>query len=204
MVGASSRRDQGVRVTIREIAETAGCNPETVRRITASRMPGKMVKGKVTRFTWDEAHQLMAMLPRTNSVDLPQPPTTGVVGQPDRLDRLEAIVEKLVGAVATLAAQIPTRSNVSALPAPQPQLVPEIPVRKQIVNVVNDYAVKFEDGQFEHVWRRLYKEFGDRYGMDVKARASHKGIKPIEYLEREGLLEPLYLVAIAVLGKGAA
>lgn len=125
---------------------------------------------------------------------------SGSTPQSDRLDRLESIVEKLVTAFVAIAApgkDVVTQKAITST-------VPEIPTRVLIKNLVDKYAVEFGDRDFNGCWWRLYKEFGDRYQMNVRARADNRNIRPIDYLESEGLLSELYAVAILVFGKGAA
>lgn len=118
------------------------------------------------------------------------------------LDLIAAIVAKTVATTLThLDGRYQRRdggldgfpSGFKALPATT--MPPEIPVRRQVTNLVNDYADRHLNGDFRKAWGELYKDFGDRYGMNVTERARNRGRKGIEYLADEGLLRELLMVA---------
>jgi len=167
-------------MTIREIAETAGCGTNTVKRWVSENMPTKMEKGKVTRFTWEEAHRVMDAMPKRNNVTQ--------MGQVDRIDRLETMVEKLLGAVLALTAQNQLTPRLS-LQAPQ------IKPRDHVNQIVRDYAHR-AGVDFSTAWGDLYREFGYRTNSAPKVAAKNRGMGVLDYLESEGLIETLEAVAM--------
>ena len=195
-------------MTFTEIANAAGCSERTVRRYARKTWPERTFKGKFgADLNEGDSVKLMGLIPKRNDVTTGQP-TGQLSGLTDRDRELISMVvaETVKAILPTLQFAQPQRPQLApaALPAPAQRIIPDIPIRKQLVNLVNEYAAKHEASNFESTWTRLYREFGDRYGINVKARASHKGIKPIDWIDREGLMESLYLVAITVYGRGAA
>ena len=89
-----------------------------------------------------------------------------------------------------------TQPKQKALP-----IIPEVPVRKKIINVVNSWAAKKGRSDYESAFHGLYKNFGDRYGMDVEKRAANRHMKSIDYLEQEGKIEELYVCAVKLYGE---
>lgn len=209
-------------MTFKEIAEVAGCSDRTARKYARKTWPNRNFTGTLgARLSEADSRMLMDQLPKRNMVEsgksgkssAEKVPVSQVATVPSdmekfvdrRLDRLESVVERLIGAIATITGAVQNQQpQQKSLP-----FIPEIPVRKQIANVVNEWVMKRTNGQrdqmaFANAFQRLYKDFGDRYGIDVVKRAENRGIKPIEYLEREGKLEELYLVAITIFMKGSA
>jgi hypothetical protein len=156
-------------MTIREIADTAGCSEKSVKRIVADLWPAKMEHGKVTRFSLEEANKLMTVLPKKNMVS--NSGQMSSVGAGDRMDRLEALVEKLLGAVVALSVQAP-RLAIAA---------PQVKPRDHVNQIVRRYADR-SGMDFSTAWRDLYREF--------------RGMGVLDYLEAEGLIETLEAVAL--------
>lgn len=174
-------------MTIKEIADTAGCGVNTVKRWVSENMPTKMEKGKVTRFTWEEAHKVMDAMPKRNNVaqmvQVPSPIGTG-----DRIDRLEAMVEKLVSAFLAMSVQ---NQPVQRMALEAPQIKP----RDNINKIVREYANR---NGIDHrtAWGDLYREFGYRTNSDPKKCAKNRGMSVIDYIEAEGMIETLEAIAI--------
>ena len=195
-------------MNFKQIADVAGCSERTVRRYARKTWPERSFTSKFgADLNEGDSVKLMALIPKRNDVATGQ--TTGQLSGLSERDRqlIGLVVAETVKAILpTLQlAQPQAGQNVQvALPAPSQRIIPDIPMRKQVVNLVNEYSAKHEASNFESTWTRLYREFGDRFGINVKARASHKGIKPIDWVDREGLMESLYLVAITIFSRGAA
>lgn len=188
-------------MTIREIAETAGCNEKTVRRIVGDKMPGKIQNGKVTRFTWDEAHQLMAWLPKRNQVDLghdlgqmSEVATRNLEGStltPRDMELIAgimtAVMANLDGRVKGIEAKIESRQAL--LPAPQ------VKPRDHVNQIVRRHADR-SGMDFSTAWRDLYREFGYRTNSAPTVAAKNRGMGVLDYLEAEGLIDTLEAVAL--------
>jgi len=87
-------------MTIKELANVAGCNQKTVRVLAKKLFPELLKKGIQTQFTNDQAIGLMIKLPKKNFVQKSQQPITKVQG--NKIDRLENMVEKLCLAVTQI------------------------------------------------------------------------------------------------------
>lgn len=190
-------------MTIRELAETAGCSEKTVKRIVAEKMPGKMQHGKVTRFTWDEAHKIMELLPKRNVVDSGQMSSVQVTNVPsgdtavmlakiaEAMGAIALAVENISGRVSKVESRIEQRQAL--LPAPQ------ISPRQNISKLVRKYAEK-NDFEYNEVWRELYREYGYRTHSNPSIAAKNRGMSVIDYLDSEGQIETLEAVALDFLG----
>lgn len=199
-------------MTIKEIATTAGCNEKTVKRIVAEKFPGKMQHGKVTRFTWEEAHALMAILPKRNMVsDLGQMssvPTANVLSSEVAagssltsrdLDMISAIVSRTVAMTIqqldVRLSKIETRVEERQALLPAPKIKP----RDHISKLVREYAER-NHVEFRTVWSDLYREFGYRTNTNPKKCAESRGMSIIDYLDAEGQIGTLEAVALDHLG----
>jgi len=184
-------------MTIREIAETAGCAERTVKRWIAENMPGRMEKGKTTHLSYDEATRLMAALPKKNLVqDLGQ--LSQVESQPaDLVTIIKAVVQELVPALLSALRGGPTAPARTALPAP-PDLEPRDALRK----LVDGYARTQGGGPAYHsAWADLYREFGYRYHRDIARAAKNRGQSVLEYADDEDIIGQLYMIAWQLYGQ---
>lgn len=107
--------------------------------------------------------------------------TTAIV----RLDQWEK--EKAVAARRLMQFPSPEELGVE-------EDVPERPLRSCLGELVRAHAYTSARG-FDEVWRELYREFRDRYGVDLRARARNRNAKPLDVAEEEGLMEALYALA---------
>lgn len=88
---------------------------------------------------------------------------------------------------------------------PEPSVeAEELTTRAKVRRLVNDYcAAKLVHQQ--EVWRRLYREFKDRYHIDLRQRAKNiqaaggKKFGPMDICEQLGKIEELYAVAFDLL-----
>lgn len=192
-------------MTIRELAEAAGCNEKTVRRIVNEKMPGKIVNGKVTRFDWTEAHALMKLLPKKNMVDLghnlgqmpevaPQNTEGSTLSARD-LDLISAIVSRTVAMTIQQLdlrlSKIEERVEERQALLPAPQIKP----RTHVNQIVRQYADRV-GMDFQSAWTDLYREFGYRTNTAPKVAAKKRDMGVLDYLESEGLIETLEAVAL--------
>jgi hypothetical protein len=192
-------------MSLKEIADTAGCSYRTVKTYAKKLWPQSSFRNR--RLTASEAQTLMEALPKRQMVEgmgksaLPQ----GQIGTSTadaRLDRLEGMVEKLVGAVTVLAsgAQGATRTPApAALPAP-PDLQPRDALRK----LVDGYARSQGGGPaFQAAWAELYREFGYRYHRDIVRSAKNRNQSVLDYADSEDIIGQLYLLAAQLYRKEA-
>lgn len=84
-------------------------------------------------------------------------------------------------------------------------VVPEIPLRKQIVRLVRDYVYihphDFESYEAAYVY--LYTEFKYRYGVDIMLCARNREIRTIDYIESIGKQSDLLALAHKLFGDKA-
>lgn len=185
-------------MTFKEIAETAGCSVLTVKRFVADKYPGRTRKGKVTRFTYSEATEIMEALPKRNMVgnldQKIQKPKSNDIG--DRLDRLEQIVERLAQAVTALVAadmqkKVDGQGGISWQHDPWRRLgppigpveeAPPLTMRMRVNMAVRSMAAQ-EGRPQEWVWNDLYRQYDYRQGHKVKVLAENRGCSPLDVVE---------------------
>jgi seryl-tRNA synthetase len=84
---------------------------------------------------------------------------------------------------------------------PEPEIEAEVlTTRAKLNRLVRDYSAA-NAIHFQEVWKRVYREFRDRYHMDLKARAKNLPAKfgALDVCEQQGLIEELYAVAFELL-----
>lgn len=96
-------------------------------------------------------------------------------------------------------------ADLRSLPAPSVEAAP-VSLRMQISRLVRD-AVIAKGIAYEVAWRSIYRDFRDRYHVDLKARSKNTqrpgtktpSKKPLDICEELEMLEQLYAVATDVL-----
>lgn len=88
---------------------------------------------------------------------------------------------------------------------PNPTVEAEsLTTRSKLNRLVRDYS-SAKAIEFREVWRRLYREFKDRYHIDLKQRAKNasaatgRNFKALDVCEQLNLIEELYAVAFELL-----
>lgn len=76
----------------------------------------------------------------------------------------------------------------------------ELTTRAKLNRLVRDYSAATAI-HHQEIWRRLYREFRDRYHIDLKARAKNlpKKLSTLDICEQLGKIEELYAVAFEIL-----
>jgi len=184
-------------MTIREIADTAGCSEKTVKRIVAGLWPDKMQHGKVTRFTLAEANKLMEVLPKKNMVGnsghlspvatLPKESNL----TPKDMELIAGIVSAVFANLETRMVRIESRVEQRAALLPPPQIKP----RDHVNKIVREYANR-EAVDHSTAWGDLYREFGYRTNSNPKVSAKNRGMSVIDYIEAEGMIDTLEAIAM--------
>jgi hypothetical protein len=104
------------KMTVNEIADLASVSPLTVRRQIKELFPGKLENGKKTTLNQAEATAIMAELRKPGFIEPIQNEQVPIQNeQVSRLDRMERMMEQLIGAIgATVAKQ----NAIAPPPAP--------------------------------------------------------------------------------------
>lgn len=184
-------------MTIREIADTAGCSEKTVKRVVSGLWPEKMQHGKVTRFTLSEANKLMEVLPKKNMVgnsghlSSVSATTKESTLTPKDMELIAGIVSAVFANLETRMGRIESRVAERAALLPPPQIKP----RDHVNQIVRKYA-EANGIDFPTAWGDLYREFGYRTNSAPKVAAKNRGMGVLDYLESEGLIETLEAVAL--------
>ena len=175
-------------MTITQIAETAGCSRDTVKRLVKIMFPNLKSKGKgiALDLNEDKCLQLMDKLPKKNYVDLPSANTPSNIVQNTHVD-YEAIGKMI--AVAVSAAIAPLIKQIQA-PKNQPLQIEHVPEKstRAIFRQHIYELVKLSNSDWSTIYNAVYSEMGYVYNVKIKARANNRGIKPIDVLEQDGLM----------------
>lgn len=145
-------------MTVNEIADMAGVSPDTVRREIAKQFPVLLVHGKKTVLTRAQAIPIMEALRKTGFIGLPQdagqlPQDAGL----DKIERLEAMVERLCVTVASL---IPGQAE-------KPQAKIEAPAYYTVVGYANLKGRRLEKAESQALGREAKKICAER-GQSIK------------------------------------
>jgi hypothetical protein len=175
-------------MTTKQIAEVAGVTPETVRAKGKELFPTRFENGKKTVFNQKEATAIMSELRKKGFIQ-PTENLEVATRAKDRLDRLEGLVEKLLGIVAVLLpAKMAEDPKRTALPAPAP-----LQYRDELRKVVA--RAGDESGDFRGAWQTLYQEVYYRLHRNFRECAKHRGLDTLDYIEEEGLLPDVLAIA---------
>lgn len=114
--------------------------------------------------------------------------------------QIAAVVEKINEVEAIQQEAIASLDEVA-----QPEVeAEELSTRAKLNRLVRDYSVA-NAVHFQEVWRRVYREFRDRYHVDLKQRAKNiqanggKKFTSLDICEQLGRIEELYAVAFDLL-----
>jgi histone H3/H4 len=182
-------------MTVREIAEIAGVSVDTVQKKIKEMFPEIVEQRKKTVLNKMQAIEVMKDLRKKNfilpqnSADLPQNSADS------RLDRLESLMEKLLlvtGNLLQVQQSNQTQEKRVLLPAPQ------LDARAHIKKLIDEYVSR---NKIEHgdAYRYLYREFFYRTKCNATLCAKNRGMKTIDYIDNEGMIETLEAIAMEVL-----
>jgi prophage antirepressor-like protein len=116
-------------------------------------------------------------------------------------ERRTALLETRVAAIE--ARTVVAEGEMLALPAPAEDAAP-VTERSLLNRLVRTHAVA-AGLDYQAVWNQLYREFRDRYHVDLKAlvKKMPKGKGPLDAAIDKGLMGKLYATAWALYGKRA-
>ncbi len=185
-------------MTIRQIAETAGCGLNTVRRISKMLYPNVKApkNGRAIEYNKEQSIAIMDKLPKSNYVADP----TQMVNQNGNLGKVSEVDYEVIGKMIAMAVSSAMQPLVNELKqtrqnAPlQLEHVPEIAPRKLFIKNI-DQLVKISKTDHSTVYNRVYSEMGYLYGVKVKARAKKRNVRPIEVLETDNLMSKAVAVS---------
>lgn len=89
------------------------------------------------------------------------------------------------------------RQFLNALPEPV-KSSPEASVRMRVNEAVRKYSL-LSGIRFQHVWRKLYREFRYNHNIDLVVRAKNSGLKPLDLADKLGMMDELYALAYRLL-----
>ena len=182
-------------MTAREIAEIAGLSVDTVQKKIKELYPEIVEQRKRTVLNKTQSIEVMKELRKKNfilpqnSADLPQNSAD------NRLDRLEQLMEKLLLVTGNLLQiQQSNQTQEKRVLLPAPQLDARAHIKKMIDEYVSRNGIEHRDA-----YRYLYREFFYRTKCNASLCARNRGVKTIDYIDDEGMIETLEAIAMEVL-----
>ena len=181
-------------MTIRQIAETAGCGINTVRRIGKMKFPEvkNNNNGRAIEYSESQSIAIMDKLPKSNYVADP----TQMGNQTDKVD-YEAIGKMIAIAVSSAMAPLinqlqnttpqPTQLAISEKSVLEFPPVPDISPRKLLNQLVYKYSMSMNIEPQEG-WHELHNQFFLRCNDNVSLKARNRNMSVIDFLEKENKL----------------
>lgn len=173
-------------MTIRQIAEAAGCHINTVRPVARNMFPLVKSSGRGMAIDYDknQSIKIMERLPKRNMVDPIQksiPTPTNLEGssltQKD-LEMIGVIVGHVMKSMESRVSNIESRFEERQALLPPP----EMDQRQQLKKIVNSYCGRTRS-DFRAAWNDLYREFNYIYHVNVQLSAKNRDMKGVDYVE---------------------
>lgn len=187
-------------MTVRELAQVAGCGEKTVRDKVKAMFPEKVRNGKKTCLSEKEAFRVMAGIRKKGFV---QPRKNYEVGESSLtakdVEMITTIVSRTVAeTIKTLDSRMSVIENKyqerkSLLP------VPKMSDRDNLNRIIRQYASR-ENLNPAAVWGELYQDAYYQLHVNLKQKAKNRGTSIIEYAESEGLMPQLLSLAMEKFG----
>jgi len=177
-------------MTIKELADVAGCSIKTVRRTIKDLFPGITKTGKVAKLTKDQCFDIMAKLPKRN--DLGQ--NLGQMSTADSLVKAEIseLKQSVNGLINVMSRFIESQMN-GKKDEPK-QIAAKLEPKDEIRKIINSYT-HHTGTQYRDNWNLLYQECYYRLGKNFRVLAQNRNVKPMEIILEEGFVHDVLLVA---------
>ena len=191
-------------MTIRQMAEVSGLSTNTVTRKVKEMYPDRVKNGRPTNLVQSEAITVMAELRKKNFVSPLQ--NAEVATQNAKVSFLSekdiAIISQIVSVTVseTIKALDGRMTNIEQnieqrkILLPAPQLDARAHIKKMIDEYVSRNGIEHSDA-----YRYLYREFFYRTKCNASLCAKNRGMKTIDYIDDEGMIETLEAIAMEVL-----
>ena len=194
-------------MTTKEIAEAVGKDERTIQR-WAKRAGDKMasIGDKVSSaghgigadYSLDETCAIIeqgmgknaASLFRENAKNRKEPAAWSSLTARD-LEIISSIVISVMANLNSRVEKIETRIEQRQALLPAPQIKP----RDNVTKIVREYAYK-NNIDYSAAFGELYREFGYRTNTDPRKAAKNRGMPIIDYIDTEGMIETLEVIAI--------
>ena len=198
-------------MTTKEIADIAGVSIDTVQKVAREVYPEKFGQGKRVTYLKAEAISVMSLIRKRNFVELPKdaevlPKDAEVLPQNAKVSFLSekdiAIISQIVSVTVseTIKALDGRMTNIEQKIEQRKLLLaaPQLDARAHIKKMIDEYVSR---NGIEHrdAYRYLYREFFYRTKCNASLCAKNRGVKTIDYIDDEGMIETLEAIAMEVL-----
>ena len=196
-------------MTIRQLAETAGCGINTVKRLAKMIYPDVRSDGRgiALDFTREQSLAIMQKLPKKNFIGDPADIQNDIqmgqvnIAQMGQVDY--SVIEKMI-AQAVTAAMIPIiqeirkpveSKEIKALPAPKKTS------RDSLRQLISKYAQESLDNDYREAWSHLYEELYYVEHVSIRRRSDTTGRSKLDCIEDAGLLDSAHSIVLGLMGE---
>ena len=194
----------------KQIAEAVGKDERSVRRWVrkaSDKMPGlsdKMSEAesskKAAEYTLDESCAIIEAGMGANAASVyRQNAEQNEVAKEDPIDREYKVaivgIYKMLESHESRLAKVERDHEERKSLAPPPSKSP----RQELSQIMRRLAANKYDNDHRAAWNDLYREIYYRCSINVTARARHDGVKSVDVLEREGMIETAASVAMELM-----
>lgn len=115
-----------------------------------------------------------------------------------RLSTLESQTEQLSAIVSSLEAEKQeAMEELTRLPL-CPHQAQQLSVRSKVNIIVRNKAQR-DLIPYNSLWNKLYQELYYRYSYDAKSRCNNSGLKPLDQIEKDNMMDILHAIASEIL-----
>jgi len=165
-----------------ELAEIAGVDVSTIRKVAKRLFPDRTIRGKQSEFSEVESVQIMATVKKKNFVE-----------------RNSALVERKNSFVDTQLVSVIVAETVKQLlpyiqyTKPLPE-IPPINYRSELNAIIRAYASK-NSLLPGFAWTKFYQRVPYRLHINITTQAKNSDMEPLDWAEENGYIEQLYQLA---------
>jgi NACalpha-BTF3-like transcription factor/histone H3/H4 len=191
-------------MTTKELAEVAGVSERTIRRIAENEVGFVYEKGKKAVYTEKDAIEIMRLArkkgfiqPRQNADVATQKAKVSFLSEKDIaiISQIVSVtVSETIKALDGRMTNIEQKIEQRKILLPAPQLDARAHIKKLIDEYVSRNGIEHSDA-----YRYLYREFFYRTKCNASLCAKNRGMKTIDYIDDEGMIETLEAIAMEVL-----
>lgn len=196
-------------MTLSAIKDLTGCSEKTIRTKTKELFPGKVKNGVKTDLNIDESELLIMELKKKGIVEKSGKSAEHLGKSAEHLGKNTEVSSGLTEKDITLISSIVSMTVAKTIEALDNRVQkietavkerkailppPDIPKRKQLNQIINNYCAK-SGLTYQEAYNRLYNDVYYRLGVNLKLQASNRGCKAIDIAEELGRLDDLIAIA---------
>ena len=178
-------------MTIKELAEVAGCDTSTIQKVAKKLYPEiGGIKGRKMYFDQLQSEKILQNVGKKNFVErkISEVERKNSVLS-TRLDRIESSLDRLTNIVGLLVNHQIEEKKVQVT-------LPPVNLRLELNAIIRSYASK-EGILFPFAWEKFYDRIYQRLSMNARTQAKNENKSVLDWAEDNGYMELLYELAKA-------